>query len=120
MGRASRGRCARVAHLLSSASPASSLHYEYACLARPTSAGYSTRLAGPIASTAATIAQMDASTSSTTPQRSFWRFSLRELMLFMLAVAAFVSATLFVSNDRGFRAVIGLPLVLLDDILAAP
>ena len=27
---------------------------------------------------------------------------------------------LFGTNDRGFRAVLGLPLVLLDDILAAP
>ena len=29
-------------------------------------------------------------------------------------------AALFISNDRGFRAVPGLPLALLDDILASP
>jgi predicted nucleic acid-binding protein len=29
-------------------------------------------------------------------------------------------ASLFISNDRGFRAIPGLPLALLDDILASP
>jgi predicted nucleic acid-binding protein len=29
-------------------------------------------------------------------------------------------ASLFVTNDRGFRAIPGLPLALLDDILASP
>ena len=30
------------------------------------------------------------------------------------------NASLFVTNDRGFRAIPGLPLALLDDILASP
>jgi predicted nucleic acid-binding protein len=37
------------------------------------------------------------------------------------AATAFAkSATMFLSNDRGFRVIPGLPLALLDDILASP
>lgn len=36
------------------------------------------------------------------------------------ATALLYGCSLFVSNDRGFRAVPGLPLALLDDVLAAP
>ena len=36
------------------------------------------------------------------------------------ATALLHGCTLFVSNDAGFRRVPGLPLVLLDDVLAAP
>jgi predicted nucleic acid-binding protein len=36
------------------------------------------------------------------------------------ATAFHVGASLFLSNDYGFRAIPGLPLVLLDDILASP
>ncbi len=36
------------------------------------------------------------------------------------ATALFHNCALFVSNDVGFRRVPGLPLVLLDDVLAAP
>jgi predicted nucleic acid-binding protein len=36
------------------------------------------------------------------------------------ASAAVVSCTMFLSNDVGFRRVPGLPLVILDEVLAAP
>jgi predicted nucleic acid-binding protein len=36
------------------------------------------------------------------------------------ATALSQGCTLFISNDAGFRRVPGLPLVLLDDVLAAP
>ena len=36
------------------------------------------------------------------------------------ATALLNGCALFVSNDTGFRRIPGLPLVLLDDVLAAP
>jgi len=46
--------------------------------------------------------------------------SLRTPDAIHAATGILTQATLFLTNDRGFQAVPGLPLALLDDILAAP
>ena len=46
--------------------------------------------------------------------------SLRTPDAIHAATSFSIGALLFLSNDRGFKTVAGLPLTLLDDILAAP
>jgi predicted nucleic acid-binding protein len=46
--------------------------------------------------------------------------SLRTPDAIHAATCVHISASLFITNDRGFRAIPGLPLASLDDILASP
>jgi hypothetical protein len=78
-----------VAHSLWSASWASSLHYEYACLARLTSTGYPALFTAATAGTAGYNHRMNETSTAATLRASWWRFSLRELLLAMLAIGAF-------------------------------